>query len=440
MTIEDLKQNFSGSIILPDDPGYEQAATVLVRKGSPALIAEVNNAHDTTLAINYARANNLIISVRSGGHSNAGLSTNDGGIIIDVSKLHTIEVHDKNRVKIGAGATWGQVAQELQSHGLAISAGDTKSVGVSGLALGGGIGWMVRKYGLALDSLQQVWMVTADGKEVTASATENADLFWALRGGGGNFGVVTAMEFVAHPAGDVYFGALTFAAHNPAAQLTAWRDAMRAAPPELTSTAMLLPPNAMGGQNPALFVVTACFDGDNERAATSALVPLRAIGPAMGDKIVKKPYAEVLEEVHPPKGVRIEVNNALFNDFSDDVIARAVQAYGQGLLLQLRHVAGALNKVPADATAFAHRNSEVLIVCPRFLPADANESQIQDALKPWRELAKDADGAYINFFSRAGKQEVSLSYPPSTFSRLAAVKKQYDQQNVFSQNLNVQPD
>lgn len=439
-TLEDFKRSFEGTVIVPGDAEYEKASTVLVRKGSPAVVAMVASADDVARAIAYAREHSLILSVRSGGHSNAGLSTNDGGIIIDISQLNEVIVTNKStgRVRIGAGAKWGEVAKKLAAEGLAISSGDTITVGVGGLTLGGGVGWMVRKYGLTLDSLQSVELVTAAGEVITASESTHAELFWALRGGGGNFGVATAFEFAAHPVGSVYFGGIMFAPTNLEAWLKGWRDAMRTAPEDLTTMVMMLPANAMG-QNPAMYMVQCCWSGD-EAAASAALAPIRALAPVVKDSVIKKQYAEVLEEAHPPQGVHIEVNNAFFNDFSDDVIRKVVTAHGQGGLFQLRSVGGSMNRVAPDATAFAHRGSEVLVVSPHFFPADATEEVIQRGLASWRDIAASSNGAYVNFLSRATAQEISSAYPAATYKKLARVKKTYDPDNIFNQNLNITPE
>lgn len=425
---------------MPGDAGYEQASSVLVRKGSPAIIAMASSPADVALAIAYAREQSLVISVRSGGHSNAGFGTNDGGMIIDVSQMNEVEVVDKatGRVRIGAGAKWGDVAKALDSEGLAISSGDTASVGVSGLTLGAGIGWMVRKHGLAIDSLQSVELVTANGEVITASDSSHPDLFWAVRGGGGNFGVATAFEFTAHPVGQVYFGAIMFAPADIAAWLRGWRDVMRAAPDELTTMAMTIPAKSMG-ENPSMNMVLCCWDGDDEDAAKAALAPIRALAPVVSDAVAKKHYYEVLEEAHMPPGVHVEVNNAFFRDMSNEVVQKIAAACQDGHIFQLRSIGGAMNRIAADATAFAHRDSEVLAVAPQFFPLDASEEAIQQGLAAWRGIAATSNGAYINFFSRSTEQEVTAAYPPATYKKLVEVKKTYDPQNLFNQNINILP-
>ena len=439
-TLEQFKQVFKGNVILPADAAYDEASKVLARKGHPALIAEAQSPEDVALAIAYAREHSLTISVRSGGHSNAGLSTNDGGIIIDVGKLNEIKLLDKTtgRVRLGAGVRWGDAAKVLDADGLGISSGDTASVGVAGLTLGAGMGWMVRKFGLALDHLQSVELVTAEGAIVTASVESNPELFWALRGGGGNFGIATAFEFTAHPAGDVYFGAIMYDTDDVASLLRGWRDTMRTAPEELTTMAVLVPAKAMGA-NPQMCLIQCCWDGDDKTALSAALAPLKALGKVTNDTIAKKRYFEVLEEAHPPAGVHIEVNNAFFDDFSDEVIEKIVASYKQGHIFQLRSAGGAMNRAAPDATAFAHRNSEMLVVAPQFFPETTPEADIQEGLQAWHDIAALGNGAYINFFSRATEREVAAAYPAATYARLVAVKNEYDPHNIFNQNLNIKP-
>jgi len=440
MTLDELKKTFSGSIITAEDPGYEQASTIIIRKGSPAVIFMCATPQDVSLALAYARKAELLISVRSGGHSNAGLSTNDGGVIIDVSLMNSVEVLDEQagRVRVGAGAHWADVAQALYKHGLAISSGDTRSVGVGGLTLGGGIGWMVRKYGLAIDSLVGAEIVTADGDILKVTAESHPDLFWAVRGGGGNFGVVLAFEYAAHKVGDVFFGTIIYPVTDAEAQLKAWRDYVREASKDLTTIALLTP--AMGAEAPAMFIVTACWAGD-EAAADTALAPLRNLpGMVVGDTVTQKHYYEVLEEAQAPPNMHIEVNNAFFPSLTDEVIHKVAAAHrDHNNMFQIRHVKGALNDVPADATAFGHRDSEVMVLSPLILPAGVDEEAIQSALKPWYDIAKDGKGAYVNFFSRNEDRTVQAAYTPETLTRLEAIKATYDPQNVFSQNLNIKP-
>lgn len=439
MDVKELKQKFSGEVILPEDDVYEQVRNTPFFKGSPKVVLQPKSNDDVAAAIRYARDNSLQLSVRSGGHSGAGFSTNDGGVVIDLSLMNDVEVIDeaKHIVRIGGGAVWGDIAKKLHQYGLAISSGDTLSVGVGGLTLGAGVGWMVRKYGLAIDSLVAAEIVTADGKVVRTSDTENPELFWAVRGGGGNFGVVTAFEFAAHTTGRVIAGNITFGLDNVQELLTGWRDAMRKAPEELT-TMLTMMPSFMG--NPPAALVMCCYAGDDEAAADTALAPLRKLGRIVNDDVKKKEYFEVLEEAHPPEGVEIIVKNGFVPDFSDELVKTIADLYGgeTGPVLQIRSIGGAMKRVPADATAFAHRDGEALIVSPVFVPLGISEADRAKALAPWGKIAPFTKGAYINFFSDT-QEDLALMYAPDTLKRLSQIKKIYDPQNVFSHNFNVKP-
>jgi FAD/FMN-containing dehydrogenase len=230
--LKTLRRDFGGTIIEPGAAEYESARRSRLASGTPAQVLRPEDVRDVQAGVRFAASTGLLLSVRGGGHGFVGFGTNDGGVVIDLGKLADVEVIDKERhlVRIGGGATWGQVAAALASHGLAISSGDTKSVGVGGLTLTGGIGWKVRKYGLALDNVAAADVVTANGQVVHASAQENPELFWAIRGGGGNFGIVTAFEFEAHPTTDVFFGKIAFPASQAAAVLHGWADYLLTAP------------------------------------------------------------------------------------------------------------------------------------------------------------------------------------------------------------------
>lgn len=434
--IETIKQVFAGDVIVDGDALYDEASTILMYKGSPTVIFCPKNNEDIAAAIAYAKGNGLVLSVRSGGHSGAGHSTNDGGVVIDLSHFNGVEIVDEHEclVRIGGGAKWGDIAKKLGEHNLAISSGDTKSVGVGGLTLGGGIGWMVRKYGLALDSLVSAEIVTADGQTLHLSNTENPDLFWAIRGGSGNFGVVTQFEFKAHPVKNVVAGTIAYKLDGMDKLLKGWRDAMRQAPEELTTMFLVMP--SFGG-NPAAAMIIACYAGDDEAAAMQAIEPLTKLGEVIGNDVKQKEYAEVLEEAHPPQGMKVIVHDTFIKDFSNEVIETI--ASQEGLILQLRYLGGAMNRVPAEATAFAHRDNEVLIVAPTFVGPNATDEEIAKALEPWSKIEAFGNGSYCNFLSDASEKSITASYPEATYDRLVQVKKQYDPENTFSQTYNIKP-
>jgi FAD/FMN-containing dehydrogenase len=344
-------------------------------------------------------------------------------------------------VRIGGGATWGQVAAALAPYGLAISAGDTKSVGVGGLTLGGGIGWKVRKYGLALDNVVAAEVVLADGTVVEASAQEHPDLFWALRGGGGNFGIVTSFVFAAHPTTDVFFGAIAFPAAQAARVLPGWAEHMRFAPDALTSVVNLANP-AAGGRDAPIEVVVV-FDGDDPDAAAEAIDPIRRLGTAVADDVAPTPYADTLADgATPPPGLQVVTRNAFVEAASVPAVLEVVidaVAAGQPPVIGLRSVGGAVASVPADATAYAYRHAELLIATVTAGPPAVVEATVPALDALWGRLAAHVDGAYANFLTSATAADVAAIYPAATFARLAAVKREYDPGNLFARNHNVPP-
>lgn len=432
----DLEKDFSGEIIKPGDAEYASASMVMVRKGTPALILRPRTSSDVATAVRYGVEQKLTISVRSGGHSNAGFGTNNGGLVIDLEHLNEVHLIDEAQhlVRIGTGAKWVDVAKGLEEHGLALSSGDTTTVGVGGLILGAGIGWMVRKYGLTIDSMVSAEVVTADGRILQTSADENSDLFWGIRGGGGNFGVVTSVVCKTYPTSKVFAGKIVFTLDNLATVMKGWRDHMRIAPGELNTTFLIMP--SFGG-NPASAIILCCFVGDDHDAAMAAIDPLTKLGTVVRSDIAEKDYADVLEEAHPPQGVKIFVNNAFVNNLSDELID--VISHQSNVILQIRSLGGALRNVATDATAFAHREAEVLIVAPTFVPLAASEQDIEKALRPWHAIEPFSNGGYINFFSDATEKAVAASYPTATYERLVALKRQYDPHNIFDQNVNIKP-
>ncbi len=426
--------------IRPGDIGYAEASSTYMARGHPAVVLRVRDSADIAAGIRAATDASAVLTVRSGGHS-ALHATNTDGIVIDVSAINSVEVLDPSAglVRVGAGARWIDVAEALGPYGLALTSGDTTSVGVGGLTLGGGIGWLVRLHGLTIDSLRAVDIVTADGSTLRASADAHPDLFWAVRGGGGNFGVVTHFEFAAERLRGVVGGMLAFAPGDTAAMLAGWRDAMRSAPEQL-STAIALMPGF--GDMPAGVVVFAVYAGDDVDEAQGAIEPLRKIGTVVSDTIAAQAYAEVLEEAHPPPGVRAVADNTLVRNLSDDTIDATAALYGEGQrgrVVFLRSLGGAVARVPAEATAFAHRDAEAMIVSAAFLPADASDADVVAAREPWHEVARHGMGSYVNFMSSDDEADVAAAYPAPTYQRLAAVKCTYDPANVFNQNFNIQP-
>lgn len=427
----ELTRRLPGRVLTPADPQYAAAADTLTGPGSPEAVVRPADAVDVATAVRFATEAGLPLAVRSGGHSMAGLGSRDAGVLIDLALLDDVAITDEQRglVRIGGGARWGQVARRLHHSGLGLPAGDTAEVGVGGLTLGGGIGWLARQYGLTIDHLTGAEVVTADGRMLRADAGHDPELFWALRGGGGNFGVVTAFEFAAQPVHTVVFGTITFAAGDPGYLISRWRDAMRTADRRLTTDLALLPP--MFGQ-PATAMITCCFCRPDGVGAAAALAPLRAVGTVTSDDVAPHAYPEVLAPFQRPPGVRMAMRSAMLPELSDQAIAAIAAAYlTHPTPVTLRSMGGAVAEVPADATAFAHRDAEALLIWSPILPADAPARARTAALAPWPALAAYGTGSYVNFVS----DPVVDCYPATTAARLAEVKRTYDPHNLFDRTI-----
>lgn len=435
-------RQIAGEVILPNSPEYDKARTVLNRVGSPAVIVRARNHGDIVEAIQFARDNRLKLSVRSGGHHATGLSTNDGGMVIDLSHFNSVEVLDSSRrlVRIGAGARWGEAARRLADHGLAITSGDTSTVGVGGLTLGGGIGWMVRKYGLTIDSLEAAEIVTADGRSLRVNADEHPDLFWAIRGGGGNFGVVTSFEFRAQPVTSVLGGMVIYDVAEAQSVLTKWASAMRSAPEELTSMVVLFP--GFGPEMGPQVMVFLCYSGGDEAEANAVVKPLLELGSVRQQNVQMMPYYKMLEDPMDFPGVKSISDNGFVKTLDEEVIAAISANYGRAgtPIVQLRSLGGAMARVKPEATAFAHRDYEAFVLTASIVPIDMPVEEVNRIREEaWRPLKPYASGAYINFQSDASEASTALAYPPETYARLARVKAAYDPDNVFDQNLNIKP-
>ena len=291
-SLDDFRATLDGALLLPGDDGYVAASTTHYATGEPALVVVASSTVDVVAAVRHASDHGLRLSVKGGGHGTSGASTNVGGLVLDLSRLDSVEVVDQDAalVRIGGGATWGHIANALEAHGLALTSGDTVSVGVGGLTLGGGIGWLVRKYGLALDSLVAAEVVTANGDVITASESEHPDMFWALRGGGGNFGVVTAFTFEAHPLDGVISGTIDLDPSTLADTLKGWRDVMRSAPEELNVTFVALP--SFGPDMPPVVQLGVCYGGTDTAAADAAIAPLLALPGVLKHEIAPKRYPD----------------------------------------------------------------------------------------------------------------------------------------------------
>jgi hypothetical protein len=443
-SIEAFKDGFWGEVIRPNDAVYESARKIWNASidRHPGIIARSTGVADVIAAVNFARENNLLVAVRGGGHNVGGRALCDGGIVIDLSRMKGIHVDAKNRtVRVQAGATLGDVDRETHIFGLAVPAGVVSKTGIAGLTLGGGVGWLVRKHGLTCDNVVSFELVSADGKPMVANATENADLFWALRGGGGNFGVVTSFEFRAHPVDTVLGGMVVHPRDRAADVLRFYRDFTESAPEELTAYATLL--NTPDGA-PAVALVL-CYCGDLTKGE-QAVRPLRAFGSPLLDAIQPMPFPQMqslLDEAFP-NGNQNYWKSTFVREFSDEAINilvdHANQATSPLTAVVIEYYGGVASRVGLSDTAFAHRGAQYDIgILAQWVDAGESKRHIEwtrrlaDALHPF------SSGAYLlNFLGEDEESAIKAAFGPN-YDRLRVVKKNYDPTNLFRVNQNIEP-
>ena len=442
-------------IVTPDDPAYEQARRVwngLIDR-RPALIARPAGAEEVVRSIAYARAEGLEVAVRCGGHSVPGHSSVEGGLVIDLSAhLGGVEVDaGTHRVRVGGGALLGALDRATQEHGLVVPSGHVSHTGVAGLTLGGGTGWLMRRYGLTIDSLRSAEVVTADGEIVRASADERPDLFWALRGGGGNFGVVTELELEAHPFGpELVAGMLVYPLAQAREVLGFVREWMEKAPGELTSfpvfiTAPPQPPFPPELQGTPILAVGVAYAGPIDEGMR-ALEPLKGFAAPALDLAGPMPYValQTMLDASVPHGLHNYNRAEWLEDLTDDAIAVLVEHVERisSPLSQviLARMGGAVARVPVDATAFSHRKARNLLwIVSAWRPDEDAEPhlrwarEIGDAVKPYA-----AGGVYVNALGDEPADRVRSAYG-SNWQRLTQVKRRYDPDNVFRHNANIEP-
>ena len=444
----ELAKTFGGQLLQPTDAGYEEARKVhngLVDK-RPALIARCKGTADIVDAVNLARKLGLEIAVRGGGHNVAGRATVDKGLMIDLSPMKGIHVDAKaHTARAQGGVTWAEFNRETQLHGLATTGGVVSSTGIAGLTLGGGIGWLMAKHGLALDNLLSVEIVTAEGKVLKASDNENADLFWAVRGGGGNFGVVSSLEFKLHPVGPMVTGGLAAHPFEKARDvLRYFRDVTQSLPDESTVFCGLVHAPDGSGMKLAALVVGHCGD---LTAGEAALKPIKAFGPPVMDAIGPIPYSTLntILDAGNPKGALNYWKSSFLAELSDAAIDTMISCFAKcptpmGALL-IEHFHGAACRVPVDATAFPHRAAgyNMLVLAQWLDPADtaactAWARETYDAMKPFTASAR-----YSNYLGDDEAADVATAAYGTNYPRLQKIKAKYDPDNIFHLNQNILP-
>jgi FAD/FMN-containing dehydrogenase len=443
-SIQELREHLRGRVFLPGDEGYDDARKVFnaMIDRRPALIVRCAGVADVIAAVNFAREANMLVSVRGGGHSVAGHAVCDGGVVIDLSAMKSVRVDPRSRTaRAEGGSTWSDFDHATQAFGLATTGGIVPSTGIAGLTLGGGIGYLNRKYGLACDNLLSADVVTADGQLLTASATDHEDLFWGLRGGGGNLGVVTSFEFQVHAVGPVLGGELVYPLDQAKEALRFYRDWSSEAPDEVRADATLVStPDGPG------LAVEVCYCGSVDEGET-VLQPLRRFGSPAVDTIAPVPYETVqnlLTEVFQP-GLRHYWKSSFFRDFSDEAIEAIVDFFASAVpppfaAIAIEHLGGAIRRVGERDTAFSHRHAKHSFLVVRVWqdPAESDENMAWGracyrAAEPFLE-----NGVYVNYLGDEGEVRVRAAYG-ANYERLVGVKARYDPANLFRLNQNVTP-
>ena len=434
----------AGKMIRPGDPDYDGARRIWnanVRK-YPGLIVRCAGTADVVHAVKFAKANNLLVAVRGGGHNVAGRALCDDGVVIDLSAMKAIYVDPAKRTaRVQGGATLGDVDRETHAFGLAVPAGVISRTGIAGLTLGGGVGWLVRKYGLTCDNLLSCEVVTAEGEVVTASADENADLFWALRGGGGNFGVVTSFLFQAHPVSTVVGGLIVHPRERARDVIRHYRDFMASAPEELTAYAGLL--TSPDGQ-PVVGVI-ACYCGDLAEGER-ALKPLQTFGPPVMDAVQPMPFPSMqrlLDDAFPDGTQNYWKStflSALNDEAIDVIVAHANKMQSPLSAVVIEYYAGAAGRTGTAETAFVQRQAEYDIgFMAQWTDATENDKHMAWARNMAEAMKPHSSGAYLlNFLSEEDTDTIQAAFG-ANYSRLAQAKKKYDPTNFFSVNQNIEP-
>ena len=454
-SVAELAEAVRGEVIRPSDAGYDEARAIWngIHDARPALIVRCAGVADVIRAVEFARSEELTVAVRGGGHSIPGFSTCNGGIVIDLSPMKGVRVDVEARTaRAQPGVTWAEFDHETQAFGLAVTGGLVSSTGLSGFTLGGGIGWLVRKHGLACDNLISADVVTADGRLVRASADENADLFWGLRGGGGNFGIVTSLEYELHPVGPTVIGGPVFySAEHAADILRFYREWAPTLPDELTTFISLLTappapfiPEEWHGKK--LIGVISCYAGPLEDGQR-AVEPLHTIAEPVADLCGPIPYVALQGLVDPlyEHGTRAYMKAGYVRELDDHAIETLLRHHQEATSprseIHLHHFGGAVARVPDSDTAYGERQAPfILNVLGVSGESEGFDQHVDWSHRLYAEIEPSlTGGAYINFLSAEGEQRVHDAYGPEKFARLQALKDEYDPTNLFHLNQNIPP-
>jgi FAD/FMN-containing dehydrogenase len=449
LSIPELRTSLSGRVIAPVDADYDAARTVFLGgiDRRPAVIVRAADEADVARVLALARVTGLELAVRSGGHGNVGYGVSDGGIVLDLRDLRELDIDLESRTAwAGVGLTASDYSKAVGEHGLATGFGDTGSVGLGGITLGGGVGYLVRKHGLTIDDLLAADVVTADGELLRVDAERHPDLFWAIRGGGGNFGVATRFQYRLHEIGTVVGGMLLLPATPEV--IAGFMAEADAAPEELSTIANVMPcppmPFVPEDQHGRLVILAlVCYAGESQ-AGERAIAPFRALATPIADMVRAMPYPELYppddDDYHP-----LAITRTMFVDRIDRPVAEAIVGHLEASdasmrVAQLRVLGGAMARVPVDATAFAHRTSRILVNVASFYEGPEDRYRRVTWVNAFVDLLRqDDDGAYVNFLGDEGEAGVRAAYPAGTWERLASIKRRYDPTNLFRLNQNIPP-
>ena len=448
VSIPELRAVLNGRVISPEDAAYDTVRAVFygARSRRPALIVRVADATDVSHIVSLARERGLELAVRSGGHSLAGHSTTDGGIMIDLSDMKGLEIDVAGRTAWAeTGLTAGEYTAAAGAHGLATGFGDTGSVGIGGITLGGGVGFLVRKYGLTIDDLLAAEIVTADGELLYVDSDTHPDLFWAIRGGGGNFGVATRFKFRLHEVDTIVGGMLMLPATPEV--IASFVAEAEAAPEELSSIAnvMVAPPMPfLPAEAHGRLVIMAllCYAGEVDEGER-AIAPFRALATPLADTVGPKPYPQMYEPAEP--GPDEEVARSLFIDTVDSGVAEKIVEHLRAstaplAVAQIRVLGGAMARVSADATAFTHRERGIMVALGAVYERPEETAMHEEWVGKFAAALRQGDGGvYVNFLGDEGEARIREAYPGATFERLAEIKGRYDSTNLFRLNQNIPP-
>jgi FAD/FMN-containing dehydrogenase len=453
-TIEMLKSQIKGAMVLPNDPGYDEARKVWngMIDRRPAVIVRCAEANDVPAAIAFARESGLDIAVRGAGHNIAGNAVCDGGLVIDFSAMRNVRVDaSKRRAYVEPGATLRDFDEAVQAHALATPVGINSTTGIAGLTLGGGFGWLTRKFGMTIDNLISAEVITAEGNRLPANKDENSDLFWAIRGGGGNFAVVTQFEFALHPVGpEILAGLMVFPFEQAGQVLRSYREFVNSAPEDLNVWVVLrqappLPflPEQVHGKE---VIVLAIFYAGDPAQGEKLIAPLRGFGSAHGEHIGVQPYTAWQQAFDPllAPGARNYWKSHNFIELKDGALSSMIEFAGKLPSPQCEIFvglcSGAANRVAPDAMAYGHRDARfVMNVHGRWDDPAEDATCIGWAREFFKASAPYASaGAYVNFMTDDERDRIAAAYGPN-YQRLVQLKQKYDPKNVFHLNQNIRP-